>query len=101
MPYAPAGFTVSRFVKPTFGGIRWLTVAPNGDVFAAISDQGKILMLRDTKGANFADLVTTFAAGFAHPHGLAFHDGALYVGDTRAIWQLPYHDGDTVLHGAP
>lgn len=42
----------------------------NGGVFAAISGQGKILMLRDTKHANVVDIVTTFASEFANPHGI-------------------------------
>ncbi len=28
-----------------------------------------------------------------YPHGLALHDGALYVGDKNAVWRLAYSDG--------
>lgn len=99
-PTVPASFSVSIFAA-NVGNARWLAVAPNGDVFLAASADGKILMLRDTKGRGVADMVTTFAAGFSKPHGMTFHDGALYVGDLSAIWRLPYHDGDTVLAGEP
>ena len=34
-----------------------------------------------------------FAKGFHQPHGLAFHNGALYVADTEAVWRLGYRDG--------
>jgi glucose/arabinose dehydrogenase len=100
MPQAPNGFSVSIFAT-NFGNPRWLAVAPNGDVFVAASENGKIIMLRDAKGDGVASRITTFATGFVRPHGLAFHDGALYVGDLRAIWRLPYRDGDTIATGEP
>jgi hypothetical protein len=100
LPRAPKGFSVSLFAAGA-GNARWLAVAPNGDVFLAASANGKIMMLRDTKGNGVADTITTFAAGFSKPHGMAFHDGAFYVADQRAVWRLPYRDGDTVLKGEP
>ncbi len=84
MPQAPNGFSVSIFAT-NFGNPRRLAVAPNGDVFVAASRNGKIMMLRDAKGDGVARTITTFAAGFTRPHGLAFHDSALYVADLRAI----------------
>ncbi len=36
-----------------------------------------------------------YATGFDQPHGVAFHDGYLYVGDTKAVWRIPYKNGDT------
>lgn len=98
VPRAPKGFTVSLFASH-IGNARWLAVAPNGDVFLAASGNGKIVMLRDENGSGTATKITTFAAGFAKPHGMAFRDGALYVADLRAIWRLPYRDGDTAASG--
>jgi glucose/arabinose dehydrogenase len=100
VPRASKGFSVSLFAAHV-GNARWLTVAPNGDVFLAASGNGKIMMLRDAKGRGVADTITTFAAGFSKPHGMAFHDGALYVADLRAVWRLPYRDGDTVSTAEP
>ncbi len=100
IPQAPKGFSVSLFATGA-GNARWLAVAPNGDVFLAASANGRIMMLRDTKGKGVADAITTFATGFSKPHGMVFHDGAFYVADLRAVWRLPYHDGDTVLTGEP
>ena len=89
LPEVPAGFTASLFAaglsKP-----RWMAVAPNGDVFVAESDFGKITVLRERAGRVKR---ATFATGFAQPHGLAFHDGALYVADTTAVWKLGYRNG--------
>jgi len=91
-PSAPKGFAVTAFA----GGLdnpRWLAIAPNGDVFLAQPRSGIVTVLRDSKGVGKADVTATFASGFQRPHGLAFHDGALYVGDTVAVWKLAYKDG--------
>ncbi len=91
MPSAPDGFTVSVYASG-LSNPRWMAVAPNGDVFLAEPNAGKITLLR---GVDSARTVTTFATGFDKPHGLAFHDGALYVGDVKAVWRIAYKVGDT------
>ena len=89
MPKAPPGFSVSIFAtgleKP-----RFLVVAPDGDVFVAESDSGRIAVLRKQNGHLHKAI---FARGFAQPHGLAFRQGALYVADTTAVWKLRYSNG--------
>jgi glucose/arabinose dehydrogenase len=91
-PSAPKGFSITAFATD-LDNPRWMAVAPNGDVFLAQPRSGVVTVLRDTKGAGKADVTATFATGFDHPHGLGFHDGALYVGDTQAVWKLAYEDG--------
>jgi glucose/arabinose dehydrogenase len=88
-PQVPAGFSVSLFASG-LGKPRWLAIAPNGDVFVSESDFGKITVLAERAGHLRK---ATFAEGFAQPHGLAFHDGALYAADTTAVWRLAYKDG--------
>lgn len=101
----PNGFEWTLFAEDLTDA-RWLAVAPNGDVFLAQSrvervgptdrdDNGQITILRDADGDGVAELVETFAEDMERPHGLAFHDGALYVGERRGIWRIPYADGDT------
>jgi glucose/arabinose dehydrogenase len=99
MPQAPAGFTVSLFAsqmgspglkEDSDGDPRFLAVAPNGDVFVSEPDFSKVVVLRERNGHVKQ---STFAEGFIQPHGLAFHDGALYVADTTAVWKLGYKDG--------
>ncbi len=92
MPAAPPGFTVSIFAS-RLTDARWMAVAPNGDVFLTEPTAGKITVLRDTAGTGHADKTATFATGFSLPHGLAFHDGALYVADLKAVYRLGYRDG--------
>jgi glucose/arabinose dehydrogenase len=86
LPLVPKGFSISVFASG-LKDARWLAVAPNGDVFVSQPDQGQVSVLRDGKASVFA------GGGFNKPHGLAVHDGALYVGDLIAVWKLGYSDG--------
>jgi glucose/arabinose dehydrogenase len=86
LPQVPKGFTIEPYVTG-LSNPRFLALAPNGDVFLTESDAGKITLLRNGKAS-------TFATGFAEPSGIAFHDGALYVGDLVAVWRLPWKPGD-------
>lgn len=94
LPEVPPGFTATLFAE-NLTDARWLAVAPNGDLFLAESKPGKITLLRDGDGDGKADQRVTFADGFKRPHGMAFHDGAFYVADTRAVWRIPYEPGQT------
>jgi len=93
-PQVPAGFKAAVFADG-LDHPRWMAAAANGDVFLAEMQADKVTLLRDANGDGKAEIKSTFADGFSEPHGLAFHDGALYVGDTVAVWRIPYKDGDT------
>jgi glucose/arabinose dehydrogenase len=83
----PPGFSINEFA----GGLsdpRWMTVDANGDVFLALPRLGQVLLLRDKNGDGKAELKTVFAAGFQRPHGLAIHEGYLYVAGTDGLWRM-------------
>jgi glucose/arabinose dehydrogenase len=84
-PEAPKGFSVAPFATGLTNA-RFMALAPNGDVFISEPDVDRVAIVRDGKAY-------PFATGFARPHGLAFHAGALYVGDTLAVWRVAYEDG--------
>ncbi len=85
LPQVPKGFVIEPYVTG-LSNPRFMALAPNGDVFLTESDAGKITLLRNGKAS-------TFATGFNEPSGIAFHDGALYVGDLAAVWRLAYTPG--------
>jgi glucose/arabinose dehydrogenase len=89
MPEVPPGFSVSVFASD-LPKARWLALAPNGDVFVTLPGEGRIAVVHSVGGHA---VVSTFAEGFSLPHGLAYHDGAIYVADLTAVWRLPYEDG--------
>src|SRR6202030_1335101 len=98
MPKAPDGFAVSIFANGV-PHARWMAVAPDGDVFLAESDAGKIAVLRPSADGTHAARIVTFAEAYHQPHGLAFANGALYVADVKSIWRLPYADGQLTSTG--
>src|ERR1043166_3811053 len=86
LPHVAKGFAITAFASGLTNP-RWMAVAANGDVFLS--------ELRDENADGKADKALTFAQGFSRPHGLAFHNGALYVGDTDAVWRVAYQNGAT------
>ena len=89
----PRGFQVNLFAGD-LDHARWMTVADNGDVLLAEPGPGRITLLRDSDGDGRADLKETFLRGLVRPHGLAIHDGYLYIGEPSRIVRVPYEPGD-------
>lgn len=90
LPKAPEGFHVSVFAKDV-PGARWLAVAPNGDIFVAETDAGKVEVLHDPQHTGKAVSRTVFADHLRSPFGIAFHHGYVYVGDTNALLRFKYN----------
>jgi glucose/arabinose dehydrogenase len=82
-PRVPAGFKVSVFAGG-FEQPRWLTVAPNGDVFVADSGAGQVIVLRSSSQAGLAPR-EIFADHLNLPFGIAFHDDYVYVANTDLV----------------
>jgi glucose/arabinose dehydrogenase len=80
LPQVPPGFTIEPYVTK-LANPRFLALAPNGDVFMTETRAGKVSVIRDGKASDFV-------TGFAAPSGIAFHNGALYVGDLDAVWRI-------------
>ncbi len=85
-PKAPAGFKVELFAagleKP-----RLMRTAPNGDIFVAETQAGRIHLLRGIGADGKAQQSEVFATGLHQPFGMAFYPSGknpqwLYVGDT-------------------
>jgi glucose/arabinose dehydrogenase len=103
-PVAPAGFKVEMYASG-LDNPRLLRTAPNGDIFLAESDPGKILVFRGIAGDGKAGQTETFASGLKHPYGIAFYPPGpdpqwIYVGNTNAVIRFPYHNGDLKANGA-
>jgi glucose/arabinose dehydrogenase len=98
------GFTVEAFVTGMTGA-RVLRVAPNGDIFLALSrPEGKIMVIRT--GAEMSNpKVEAFATGLRDPYGIAFYPPGpspqwVYVGETGKVVRYPYRNGDLTASGA-
>lgn len=89
LPTVPAGFRVNVFAAD-FKVPRWLTVAPNGDIFLADSGAGQVLVLRDPKNSGGAQEREVFVDGMTRPFGIAFHENYMYVGNMNELVRFRY-----------
>ena len=89
MPTVPAGFHVNVFAKD-FTRPRFLTVAPNGDIFVADTGAGQVVVLRDPQHTGEAQQREIFADKLNRPFGIAFHDDYVYVGNTNEVVRFRY-----------
>jgi glucose/arabinose dehydrogenase len=104
-PVAPAGFKVQLYATG-LDNPRLLRTAPNGDIFLAESDPGRIRVFRGMTSDGKPEQSVIFASGFKNPYGLAFYPPGpdpqwLYVGSEGEVVRLPYHNGDMKASGAP
>jgi glucose/arabinose dehydrogenase len=104
-PVALPGFKVDLYAAG-LDSPRTLRTAPNGDVFLAEKDPGRIRVFRGMTSDGKAEQSAVFAGGFKNPYGLAFYPPGpdpqwLYVGSEGEVVRLPYHNGDLKASGAP
>jgi glucose/arabinose dehydrogenase len=99
------GFAVAPLVTGMTGA-RVLRVAPNGDIFLALSrPEGKVMVIRT--GADMSNpKVETFADGLRDAYGIAFYPPGpnpqwVYVGEYGKVVRFPYKNGDLAASGAP
>jgi len=97
----PPGFEIRTFAEGDFKLPRWMALAPNGDVFLADAEQGKIFILRDANHDGVSDERFTFAEGLNKPFGMAFWRDYFYVGNTDGIVRFRYKSGQSKVDGPP
>ncbi len=96
-PNAPDGFKV-RMLAHDFNGPRTMRVAPNGDIFLAESDAGRIRALRLSESGDKLAINEVFAEGLDAPYGIAFYPPGpnpryLYVATESQVLRYPYGIG--------
>lgn len=102
-PQAPAGFKVTLYE----GGLvqpRFITTAPNGDLFVAMSKTNEIMVFRGVGADGKPKQVEKFADGLSQPFGIAFYPSGpdpkwIYVGNTDSVVRFPYKNGDMKARG--
>jgi glucose/arabinose dehydrogenase len=89
---APAGFEVSVFARD-LENPRTIKSAPNGDVYVAEREAGRVRLLRDTNGDGRADVsrvvVDGLGEGMEGVHGLAIRGGRLYMVTINEVYSAP------------
>jgi glucose/arabinose dehydrogenase len=102
-PKALPGFTVTQFATG-LQNPRLVRRAPNGDLFVAESEPGRIRVLRGIGADGKAQTVEIFATGLTQPFGIAFYPPGpdpqyVYVGNTGSVVRFPYRNGDLKARG--
>ena len=105
LPKAMPGYVVSEYASG-LDNPRLIRTAPNGDLFVAESDPGRVRVIRGRGADGRARTVSTFAMGLNRPFGIAFYPLGpnpewVYVGNTDSIVRFPYKSGDLEARGAP
>ena len=104
-PVAPAGFKVESYAVG-LDNPRTLRTAPNGDIFLAETDPGRIRVFRGLTADGKAEQSAIFVSGLKQPYGLAFYPPGpdpqwLYVGSEAEVVRFPYRNGDLKASGSP
>lgn len=105
LPQAPPGFRVGLFAD----GLRMprvIRVAPNGDIFVAETQAGRVRVFRGISADGKPRETSVFASGFHEPYGMAFYPLGknpqwLYVANTDSVVRYAYHAGDLKATGEP
>ena len=94
----PSGFRIALYATHV-PNARGMTLGPGGIVFAGSRRAGKVYALLPDPGTSRAQKVVTIARDLNTPTGVAFHDGALYVGALNRI--LRYDNIEARLNDPP
>ena len=104
-PRVPPGFQAELFASD-LKDPRALVVAPNGDLFAAESEPGRIRVLRASESQAKPRENRIFASGLNSPFGMAFYPPGpdpqwIYIANTGSVVRYPYRTGDLTARGTP
>ena len=89
LPTVPTDFHVNVFAA-NFKTPRFLSTAPNGDIFLADLGAGQVIVLRDPQHSGSAQQREVFAGNLNRPFGIAFHDDYVYVGNMNEVVRFRY-----------
>ena len=84
----PRGFRMSYFARD-LPGVRFMTVGPDGAIYATQPGLGRVIRLADANRDGVADRVEVVVGSLNQPHGLAFHKGELWVANTDGVVRVP------------
>jgi glucose/arabinose dehydrogenase len=103
-PQAPEGFKVEQYAD-RLENPRLIRTAPNGDVFVAESEPGRVKVFRGLGKDGKAATTQVYASGLTLPFGITFYPPGpnpkyLYVANTNSVVRFPYENGDLQARGA-
>lgn len=102
-PKVPEGFKIDQ-AATGLESPRTIITAPNGDLFLAESDPGRIRVIRGFGSDGKVQTSVVFASGLTMPYGIAFYPPGpnpsyVYIGNTNSVVRFPYKNGDLQTTG--
>jgi glucose/arabinose dehydrogenase len=102
-PQVPEGFKIDQ-AATGLEGPRTIVTAPNGDLFVAESNAGRIRVARGFTSNGKVETNEAFASDLTMPYGIAFYPPGpapqfVYIGNTNSIVRFPYQNGDLKARG--
>jgi len=102
-PKVPAGFKIDQALTG-MDSPRTIVTAPNGDLFVAESNPGRIRVLRGFGADGKVTTNEVFATNLTMPYGIAFYPPGpnpqfIYIGNTNSIVRFAYKNGDLKASG--
>jgi glucose/arabinose dehydrogenase len=94
------GFEVEIYAEVPLA--RWPLATTAGDLIVARTRGNAIVLVeRDRNGDGRPDAIRTLVENVDHPHGLAVHDGWLYIGHRTGIARIRFDEATGHVSGAP
>jgi len=91
--HLPPGFRISIFAD-TEQSPRMMTFSPGGVLMATATDEGTVLAMPDPRQTGKAERVVTVLKDLNGPHGIAFHNGALYIAEVSKIMRYDWDEAN-------
>jgi glucose/arabinose dehydrogenase len=96
---AAPGYEVGQYAADV-PAARWLQFTSAGDIVVARTRAGEVmLLLHDRDGDGRADGRRALLTDLDRPHGLAIHDGWLYVAETTAVGRVRFDEQAGIATG--
>ncbi len=86
----PKGFQIEEYASG-LGSPRFMAMSPDNVLFVTIIGDGTVVALPDRNKDGKSDESMTFVKGLKRPHGIAFNDGYLYIGETNQVVRYKYN----------
>ncbi|GJM15235.1 MAG: L-sorbosone dehydrogenase [Thermodesulfobacteriota bacterium] len=86
----PEGFQIDEYATE-LGSPRFMALSPDNILFVTVIGDGTVVALPDRNMDGKSEEAITFIKGLKRPHGIAFHDGYIYVGETNQIVRYKYN----------
>lgn len=86
----PEGFEIEEYASG-LGSPRFMALSPDNVLFVTIIGSGTVVALPDHNNDGKSDESIAFIKNLKRPHGIAFNDGYLYVGEINQVVRYKYN----------